>query len=127
MATLKLFYRTSKKNIQHINLRVRFSIDRDTQFHATLPTTISVKHWDNTLQRLKLESKPKDFRTYSIDEQNDIVEKIDKLNAELIATNDLLNNLCDYITTAYNRHIGNFASEWLQTIVDDYYKSLKCI
>lgn len=125
MATLRLFFRSSNKKAQYINLRARFSIDRDSQFYATLQTVVNIDKWDKDNQRLKLESKPKDFRSYSIEVQNDIIDKINIANEKLIETNDLLSNLSDYVTTSYNNHTGEFGSDWLQKVTDSFYSSLK--
>ncbi|WP_108823465.1 phage integrase SAM-like domain-containing protein [Dysgonomonas sp. Marseille-P4361] len=125
MATLRLFFRSSNKKVKHVNLRARFSIDRDSQFYATLQTVVNIEKWDKDNQRLKLESKPKDFRSYSIEVQNDIIDKINIANEKLIETNDLLSNLSDYVTTSYNNHTGEFGSDWLQKVTDSFYSSLK--
>lgn len=129
MATLKLFFRTSKKNTEAIKLRARYSVGGNINLDATTQTLINPKYWNNKTQRLNAIEKPKqkDLSGLSIDEQNEYIQRINDLNTEISKTNSLLNGLADYITNSYNKYVGVFEKrdKWLQTIVDAYYEELK--
>lgn len=125
MATLKLSYRTSKNDVKTVNLRARYSIGGGRLLYAVLETVVNIDYWDDNTQRLRLESKPKEFKNLPIEEQNNIVDRINAINKDIKETNLIINNLCDYITTAYNNHVGDFGSKWLQENIDKYYNKLK--
>ena len=125
MATLKLSYRTSKNDVKTVNLRARYSVGGGQLLYAVLETNINIDYWDDTAQKLRLENKPKDFRNLSIEEQNKIIDNINAINVDIKETNFIIGNLCDYITNAFNNHVGSFESKWLQNTVDEFYNKLK--
>lgn len=129
MATLKLFFRTSKKNTEEIKLRARYSVGNNINLDATTQTLINPKYWNDKTQRLNTIEKPKqkELAGLSIDEQNDYIQRINDLNTEISKTNTILNGLADYITNTYNKHTGTFEKrdKWLQTVIDNYYEELK--
>lgn len=129
MATLKLFFCTSKKNAEEIKLRTRYSVGNNINLDATTQTLINPKYWNDKTQRLNSIEKPKqkELSGLSIDEQNEYIQRINDLNTEISKTNTLLNGLADFVTNAYNKYTGTFGKQykWLQNTIDRYYEELK--
>lgn len=129
MATLKMFFRTSKKNTEEIKLRARYSVGGNINLDATTQTLINPKYWNGKTQRLNTIEKPKqkELSGLSIDEQNEYIQNINDLNTEISKTNTLLNGLADFVTNAYNKYTGTFGKQdkWLQSTIDSYYEALK--
>lgn len=129
MATLKLFYRTSRKNTEEIRLRARYSVGGNVNLDATTQTIINPKYWNDKTQRLNVIEKPKtkELAGLSIDEQNDYIQRINDFNSDIVKTNNVLSGLANYVTNAYNSYSGTFVKQdkWLQTTIDKYYEELK--
>lgn len=129
MATLKLFFRTSKKNTEEIKLRARYSVGGNINLDATTQTIINPKYWNDKTQRLNTIEKPKqkELVGLSIDEQNEFIQRINDNNTDISKTNTLLNGLADFVTNAYNNYSGKFdkKDKWLQKTIDAYYEELK--
>lgn len=127
MATLKLTFRTQKDNINSVALRARYSINRKTILYATTETIINPQYWNEKTQRLNYIDKPKakDLTKLSIDEQNEKMQHINSINADIAKTNDIISGLFSHITTTYNNYSGSYGSDWLQKTIDSYYEELK--
>jgi len=129
MPTLKLFFRTSKKNIEEVKLRARYSVGGNINLDATTQTIINPQYWNNKAQRLNTIEKPKqkELAGLSVEDYNERMRRINDVNDDIKRTNDLLTGLADYVTNAYNSYSGTFVKQdkWLQKIIDTYYEELK--
>lgn len=126
MATLKLTYRTSKKDAEFAILRVRYNIDAKKALYGVTETTIRIKSWNLKKEELDLKYlTSKDTKGLSIEERNELVEETDKSNDLIQETNKVIRGLKDYIIQAFNSHSGDYTSEWLQGVINAYYLELK--
>lgn len=127
MATLKLIVRTQKDNIGTVNLRARYSINRQTVLYGMTETVINPKYWNDKTQRLNYIDKPKakDLARLSIEEQNEKMQHINNINTDMAKTNDIINGLFNHMATAYNSYTGTYSSDWLQSTINAYYEALK--
>lgn len=79
MATLKLTYRTSKKDAEFAILRVRYNIDAKKALYGVTETTIRIKSWNLKKEELDLKYlTSKDTKGLSFEERNELVEETDK-------------------------------------------------
>lgn len=98
MATVKAFFRTTKKKAEKVNIRFRLSDGRNNQFFHKSEITINPETWNHTKQAVTKICADKDrLNTIILDRKALILELYDNLKNKGTLASDWLDNEIDKI------------------------------
>ncbi|WP_059025499.1 tyrosine-type recombinase/integrase [Gabonibacter massiliensis] len=108
MATVSFGIRTKRKDIDEVNIRVRFFNGRKCQLYGKTPYSIPLKAWD--IKRETIKDDAQIFSdTFTFEYAQDLIE--------------VLTDLRKYIISSFNSSYGaSLPSTWLQSVINKFYE-----